>query len=718
MTEGVGKSAGLTQSMVALLNHAYSARRRVRHALVLQREVAECGLACGATIARYFGHRVDMAWMRERFGTSIKGANLARIKDVLAELGIDTRPLRVNVAWFATATNPAVLHWEGKHFVVYLRQSRGHVLIADPAWGLRWLTMAELSAGFSGVLLEATVGGKFEPRALVKPLEIAPLLRSLDGFKAKFLQYLGLVFAVEGLGLALPLQMQWTVDQSHRIAGIGTLPAITAGFGLVVVVQSSLSWLKGWLMGGLAPALNEDWTRRLTHHLLKLPIAFFARRHIGDVASKFISLRIIQMYLTSGAVEALLNGLFGMLALVALAKYSGEMALAVGVVMVLYAMGRKVALQRVQRLSAQQVRTAALQQTELVETIQGMESIQLAGMQERRAERMRILALQIAQQERSLMRTNSAVAAVGQGVPGLLRVGLISWGTVLLQRGFFSPGMLVAAVAYAEVFNSRVTTFVDRLMESFLLKVHGEEVADIAQATPARHQDGGDGLPEGPLDIEIVDLGFRYSYDEPWVLRHFHARIAAGESVAFCGPSGCGKSTLARLVLGLLEPTEGEIRVGGVNILNAGLTHYRRRLAAVLQDDCLFTGSIADNISFFAPNASDAAIRSAARLAAIDSEIEGMPMRYLTAVGEQGSGLSGGQRQRILLARALYRCPQLLVLDEATSSLDAANEVAISRSVRSLPMTRLMIAHRQETLATADRVIDLSLQQVAETCFP
>ncbi|HEX2919353.1 MAG TPA: ATP-binding cassette domain-containing protein, partial [Edaphobacter sp.] len=237
---------------------------------------------------------------------------------------------------------------------------------------------------------------------------------------------------------------------------------------------------------------------------------------------------------------------------------------------------------------------------------------------------------------------------------------------------------------------------------------HAERVADITLSEPeagAGASWSGD-VPDACL--ELRNVSFRYAEGEPWVLRNCNLTIRSGESVAVVGPSGCGKSTLAKIALGLLEPTEGEVLFGGINIKKLGLDTYRNWIAAVMQDDQLFAGSIADNISFFDPDASLESILLAATVADIHEEIMRLPMGYENMVGDMGSSLSGGQKQRVILARAFYRQPRLLVLDEATSHLDTRSEAAINTSVRSLGITRLIIAHRQETIASAHRVVTLS----------
>jgi ATP-binding cassette subfamily B protein RaxB len=191
------------------------------------------------------------------------------------------------------------------------------------------------------------------------------------------------------------------------------------------------------------------------------------------------------------------------------------------------------------------------------------------------------------------------------------------------------------------------------------------------------------------------------------VLKDLNLSIPRGQCIAITGPSGCGKTTLVKLLLGLMAPTSGEILVGGVKLAHLGLSNYRAIVGSVMQDDYLFSGSIADNISFFDPFPEQARIEAAAKQAAIYGEIAAMPMGYNTLVGDIGSGLSGGQKQRILLARALYKQPKMLVLDEATSHLDIWNEQLVNAAIRQIAMTRVIVAHRPETIAMAQRVVVL-----------
>jgi ATP-binding cassette subfamily B protein RaxB len=300
-------------------------------------------------------------------------------------------------------------------------------------------------------------------------------------------------------------------------------------------------------------------------------------------------------------------------------------------------------------------------------------------------------------------------AAAGTALFGFDRVLVLYFGARGILAGDLTVGMLVAFVAFKDQFAGRVNALVDTGLQFMMLSLHGERIADIALAEPEEPARRGAArrAPGRPSTLELVDVGYRYAPTDPEVISGLSLRVRAGECIGIAGPSGAGKSTLIALMAGLARPTDGRILVDGVPLEAVGTAAYRERVGCVLQDDRLFTGSVAENIAGFDPDARPEAIAEAARLAAIHDEILALPMGYETLVGDMGSALSGGQRQRLLLARALYRKPDILILDEATSHLDEDNERAINAAVRRLDVTRIVVAHRASTLAATDRVVSL-----------
>ena len=679
--------------------------------VILQTEAAECGLACLAMVASYYGYEIDLAGMRRKASMSLKGTTLKRVMEIAAQLNLDTRALRLEMEDLAALKTPCILHWDLNHFVVLKHAGPKEVVIHDPARGVQQLTWAEVSKHFTGVALELWPSARFKRERVREAISLRALSGQMHGLGRALTQILLLALALEVMVLAGPLYMQWVLDQVFPSADHQLLTVLGIGFLLLTVFQVGVTALRAWCITWISATLSVQWVNNLFGHLLKLPLAFFEKRHIGDVVSRFGSVQAIQKTLTTQFVGAVLDGLVSVLTLVLMAFYSVPLTVLVVGTFALYGLLRWLLYRPLRRTTEDHIVYAARQQSDLLESIRGIQAIKLANQQSHRQGRYANAQVDTTNREIALQRLGIGAQAGSGLIFGLARVALIWWAADLVLKGQFSAGMLVAFIAYADQFHRRGAALIDRWNEFRMLELHAERVADIALSEPETHLEGVHADEIESLRLEVRNLSFRYAEGDPWVLEHFNLTVEPGESVAIAAPSGAGKTTLAKLILGLLEPTEGEIRFGGIDIRKLGLARYRAQVGAVMQDDQLFAGSIADNISLFDPDATPQGVAAAAHLAGIREEIAALPMGYQTLVGDMGSSLSGGQRQRVLLARALYRKPQFLVLDEATSHLDVAREREINALIKRLKITRLVLAHRPETLASADRVIVLSKAQ-------
>ncbi|MGJ7903826.1 peptidase domain-containing ABC transporter [Lysobacter sp. 1R34A] len=675
--------------------------------VIQQNELAECGLACLAMIAVHHGHDLDLSSLRRRFPVSPRGATLARLIKIAGALGFDSRPLRAEIEHLADLRLPCVLHWDLNHFVVLKRIARGRAELHDPARGAVSLPLAEFGRHYTGIALELSPKTDFVPMRERQRLSLRGLAGHIVGLRRAGAQILILALSLEVFTLLLPLAMQWVIDRVLVAADIGLLNLLGIGFLVVVVFQATLTAMRGWLVADLGAALNSQWLANLFGHLMRLPLDFFEKRHVGGVMSRFVSVQAIQQTLTGSFVESLLDGLTVTLVLALLLFYSPPLTAVVLAAFAVYAALRWAAYRRLWRLKEEQLIQVARQQSLLIESIQGVQTIKLGNQQDDRRGRIANASVEVANREAAISRTTAVFSALSKLVFGAQRVLLIWLCAWLTLQGRFSAGMMVVFVAYADLFATRTGSLIDKLVDLRLLGLHGQRIADIAFEPPEAHVHTDYAGPVPAPHIEIDRLSFRYADDEPWILRDCSFSIEAGESVAIVGPSGCGKTTLAKLILGLLRPSSGTIRIGGVDIHDYGLAAYRELFGAVMQEDVLFAGSIGENIASFDHAADPARIEAAARAARIHEDIAAMAMGYESLVGDLGSSLSGGQKQRVLLARALYRAPAILLLDEATSHLDVAREHEINREISALRMTRIVIAHRPDTIRSADRVVAL-----------
>ncbi|WGS46929.1 peptidase domain-containing ABC transporter [Burkholderia sp. JSH-S8] len=684
--------------------------------LILQTEATECGLACLAMIAGFHGHYVDLATMRSRFPVSLKGVGLGRIIDIAQRLDLGTRALKLDLVQLGQLSMPCLLHWNFNHFVVLTAVSGKSVTIHDPAQGVRKLSLGEVSSSFTGVALELWPTGSFEPRAGSPAVKLRQLLGPVSGLSRSLGQILVLAFALEVFALVSPFFLQWVIDEVIVSADRDLLTVLALGFALLLLMQQATSAIRAWALMYLGTTLNVQWRANVFTHLLKLPVQYFERRHLGDVVTRFGSIDTIQQTVTSAFLSAVIDGLMSIVTLTMMFIYSRALGFVALGMMALYALLRWLWYRPLQRAAENQIVHAAKQQSHFLETVRGVKTIKLFNRQsERRSSWLTLLVEQInaGLYVQKLQLLCQQLNGLLFGLEGLIIIWL---GARLVMDGEFTIGALMAFNAYKGQFDSRVGSLIDKYFEVKLLQLQGERLSDIV-FTQGESEAGVRHVPGESehlmASIEAENLVFRYAEGEPTVLDGVSLKIEPGESVALIGPSGCGKTTLVNVLLGVLEPSSGAIRIGGVDVERLGLDRLRSLVGTVLQDDVLFAGSIADNINFFDPDADPKWVAECAQLAAVHADIVAMPMGYNTLVGDMGTVLSGGQKQRVLLARALYKRPKILVLDEATSHLDLQRERLVNAAVSALNMTRLIVAHRPETIASASRVIMLDAGKVA-----
>jgi ATP-binding cassette subfamily B protein RaxB len=685
--------------------------------VVLQTEAAECGLACLAMVASAHGHRTDLATLRQRFSVSSKGVTLKELVRMAEALRLQPRALRAELDDLGQLRTPCILHWDLNHFVVLVSVTRGVATIHDPGRGLRRLKRDELSRHFTGIALELQPAPGFAPQVERQRITLSQLLGPVTGFKRSLAQVFVLAFALELFTLLSPFFMQWVVDGVILTADRDLLLTLAVGFGLLVLIQVATAAARSWAVLVLSSTLNLQWLVNVFAHLLRLPVAWFEKRHPGDIWSRFGSVQQIQKTLTSSFIEAVLDGLMVLLALGVMLLYSVPLTLVALAAVTGYALLRWAFFKPQREATEEALVFEGRQASHFLESLRGVQAIKLFNAQGDRGSRFASLVVDTMNADIASRKLELLFGVLHRLLFGLERVAVIGLGALFVLDGKLSVGMLFAFFAYREQFALRVSALIDKTVALKMLRLQGERLADIVLTAPEGEgeRDAPAAAPEaGAPAIELRDVSFRYADGEPEVLRGVSLRIEPGESVAIVGPSGGGKTTLLKLMLGIHAPTHGELRVGGQPLSRVGLRAWRDRVGVVMQDEPLFSGSIAENIAFFDPAPDRAWVEQCARVAAVHDEIEAMPMGYHTLIGEMGAALSGGQKQRILLARALYKRPQILLLDEATSSLDVERERQVNQAVRQLALTRVIVAHRPETIASAGRVIALHDGRVAQ----
>lgn len=684
---------------------------------MLQSEASECGLTCLAMVLRHHGQLVDLFELRQRLGSSLKGQTLKSLIQQATYVGLSARPLRLELTELGQLAVPCILHWDMNHFVVLSRVRRGSVTVLDPAVGQRRLSLKEVSRHFTGVALELTPRTDFKAGAPAPKVSMTALTGRVTGLWRSLTQILVVALALELFAIAAPLMQQMVVDEVLTAGDRELLTVIVLGFGLLLLIQTLIGLARSWMVIVLGQTLSLQWASNVFAHLVKLPVAFFERRHLGDITSRFGAVQSIQRTLTTALIEAVLDGLMAIAALVMMLIYAPVLAAVTVAAVALYGLLRWASYRPLRDAAAERLMVSAKENSHFLETLRAMTPLKLFGREDERRARWQNLMVEVQNRDLRTARMGMAFTAANTFLFGLENLLVLWLGAKLIMEamagggassgGGLTVGMLFAFLSYKTQFATRVSALINYAVDLKMLGLQAERLADICLEPPEKDEVRESDLAHLEPSIELKGVSFRYGEGEPWILKDANFTVEAGESVAVTGASGAGKTTLLKIALGLLKPNEGEVLYGGQKVAHLGVQNFRRQVGTVMQEDVLLTGSLADNITFFDVQPDRERLVACAAMAQLHEDICRMPMGYETLVGDLGSGLSGGQKQRLLLARALYKQPRVLALDEATSHLDIGNERAVTAAIAHMQLTRLIIAHRPETIAGAQRVVQL-----------
>ncbi|EKN6149860.1 peptidase domain-containing ABC transporter [Yersinia enterocolitica] len=681
-----------------------------RHSVpvVHQTESSECGLACLAMICGHYGKNIDLISLRQQFNLSARGATLAGINGIAGQLGMTTRALSLDLGEMGSLKKPCILHWNFNHFVVLVSVRRQRFVIHDPARGRRTVGLAEMSQYFTGVALEIWPGSEFTAETVRNRIRLGRLIRSVQGIKGALIKIFSLSLVIESINLVMPVATQLVMDHAIPAGDRGLLTLICVGLLFFILLRAAVSMVRAWSSLVMATLINVQWKIGLFSHLIHLPLGYFERRKLGDIQSRFGSLDALQATFTTSVVGAMMDGIMVIGVLVMMVLYGGYLTWIVLGFTVVYVLIRLLTYGYYRQLSEESLIRSARASSYFMETLYGIATVKMQGMTERRSAHWLNLeidtintGIKVTKMDLFFGGINTFIAACDQAV--------ILWlGASLVIDNQMTLGMFVAFGAFRGQFSDRVSSLTSFLLQLRMMSLHNERIADIAlNETDNQKPDRPYVAEMQPFSLETRDLTYRYDSQFPPVFSDLNITVMPGESVAIMGPSGAGKTTLMKVLCGLFEAGSGKVMVDGTDIQQLGINNYHKMIACVMQDDKLFSGSIRENIGGFADDIDELWMIECTRASYIHDTIMKMPMGYETLIGELGEGLSGGQKQRIFIARALYRKPGLLFMDEATSHLDKESEEFVNQAIKKMNITRIIIAHRASTIKSADRVITI-----------
>lgn len=692
------------RQIINLLDLRWQRRVPVIH----QTETAECGLACLAMICGHFGKNIDLIYLRRKFNLSARGATLAGINGIAEQLGMATRALSLELDELRVLKTPCILHWDFSHFVVLVSVKRNRYVLHDPARGIRYISREEMSRYFTGVALEVWPGSEFQSETLQTRISLRSLINSIYGIKRTLAKIFCLSVVIEAINLLMPVGTQLVMDHAIPAGDRGLLTLISAALMFFILLKAATSTLRAWSSLVMSTLINVQWQSGLFDHLLRLPLAFFERRKLGDIQSRFDSLDTLRATFTTSVIGFIMDSIMVVGVCVMMLLYGGYLTWIVLCFTTIYIFIRLVTYGNYRQISEECLVREARAASYFMETLYGIATVKIQGMVGIRGAHWLNMKIDAINSGIKLTRMDLLFGGINTFVTACDQIVILWLGAGLAIDNQMTIGMFVAFSSFRGQFSERVASLTSFLLQLRIMSLHNERIADIALHEKEEKKPEIEIVADmGPISLETNGLSYRYDSQSAPIFSALSLSVAPGESVAITGASGAGKTTLMKVLCGLFEPDSGRVLINGIDIRQIGINNYHRMIACVMQDDRLFSGSIRENICGFAEEMDEEWMVECARASHIHDVIMNMPMGYETLIGELGEGLSGGQKQRIFIARALYRKPGILFMDEATSALDSESEHFVNVAIKNMNITRVIIAHRETTLRTVDRVISI-----------
>ncbi len=686
---------------------------RRKRPFVAQHDQMDCGAACMSMVARFFGRRINLPTFRALLHVTREGASLFSLKKAAEHVGLEAIGVQARYEDLGSYLVPFIALTE-YHFVVVYRVGPEEIVIGDPARGIVTLRAGEFAGEWSQIaLLLKPTPALFEfPQSVASFRKYGKILK---GLRASLLEAMLASCLLFVLGLAPPLFMQLLFDRVLPSQDTSLLNGVSLAVLAITITSQLVEWARNYLLMMAGSQADAKFASLFLRRAFDLPLGFFAVRHVGAVTTRLSELAKIRSFLTEQTLAMFIGAVSAVLYAVVLGLYHLELLVVVLTVAPLTLVSVRIFSPRLKRILQQVFKLQSKSRGLAFEHFGRFETIKALNASVAARWRWDENFFKLLDLRRRAARITATITGATSVLDGVTNVVVLLSSVWLHSRGELSLGQVVAANVLVTSITGPISAFASQWEDFEQLGVSFARVDDVITSAP---EESGERIPALQGHIEFENLSFQYGSElSPMVLKNVTLAIRPGESVAFVGASGSGKTTLAHMINLLYVPTKGRVLLDGTDAREFSLAELRRQVAMITQENNLFSGTILDNITLGDPHPSFERAMRAAHAADAHDFINDLPDKYSTQLGEGGSGLSGGQKQRINIARALYREPAILVMDEATSSLDSLSERRIIRGLHACAQrpTTIVIAHRLNTVVNADRIYVFERGRLVET---
>lgn len=667
----------------------------------------ECGLCCIAMISRYYESYITLNDLREYLDPGRDGVDIRSIHKLLLNLNYDSKVYRVKGEGIRNLNLPCILYWKNNHFVVLEKINKKRIVIVDPALGRINLTEEEFQKNFSNIVITAKPNENFEK--IKKPKNIWLSYMNII-IKSKKMLFVMIVLSIINyiFTLILPIITQRIIDNTESITNKFIIGLIILFFTYIITI-----FLNGKNQVLFKTELFKNFSEYVYKHLIKIPYGFFEKRSYGSLLFSLESLTIVKNLYAEKLVSFFIN--FGAVSILTLYLFISIPILGFTLFIILVSVAFLLKLLSKKILMLNQMEISGLSNVQVIQTelIYSMLNIKIAKIEDKIYDLWNKEFLYTLNKTKNRDLAQNYYTAVSVAVQTILPVVLLIFGIALYSKGLYSLGQIMS---YYSIINTICIYSVSIITTMNYFELSEQYLQRVKDITDQKEENEGNKWLEQGFegDINLRSVSFRYSKSSPIVLKNINMNIPFGKKIAIVGASGSGKSTLGKLILGLYEPSEGDIKLGDIDIKDINKKSLSKLMGIVPQDTYLFNKTIFENITMNREDITIEEVIEACKIAQIDNEIRNMPMGYDTLISDMGMNISGGQRQRIILARSIVSKPKIILFDEATSSLDSINENNISKYLENLGFTRIIIAHRISTIADSDIIYVLQNGEIVE----
>lgn len=695
-------------------------RRHVAFPFIRQHDQMTCGTTCIMMIAKYFGKSFASSRLRELAHVDLSGSSMANLASAAEQLGFSTRGLKLDYETLLTISLPCVIHWQGYHYIVVYKIDRKNVWISDPAMGNRKYTRKYFEENWNGITLTLEPTATFE-----RQTEDKSSLKNFVQFVTPYKTILAEIFLASLLlnvfGLATPIFTQNIVDKVLIHQDISMLNIMMLGMLIILVFRILTMIVRQYLIIHTSMKIDLRMLVVFYKHLLSLPLGYFKVRKIGDFITRFGENMKIRNFLTNTALTIVLDVILIVVYLSLMFYYNLQLTTVVLILIPLFIVITILFTPVLKKLNIDSFNARVESDSHLIESIHAIDTIKAMNLEYTTRWKWEDKFIKSLNIDFKLSNTAMYFHSIGDFVATVGSTIILWYGAHQVIQQVMSVGELMAFMALmGSVITpiNRIITVWDNIQQTL---VSVDRLNDIFTAEPefpeSMEEVTGFVLREPRGEIVFEKVFFRYGgEDDAYILSNLNFKILPGQTLAIVGRSGSGKTTLVRLIARFYDASEGIIVIDGYDLKNINLAHLRKLVGFVLQENHIFNATIRENISIGDPDEKMEKVIEAAKLANAHDFITGLAQGYETKVGESGLQLSGGQKQRIAIARVLYHKPQIVIFDEATSSLDTESEQAIQNNLNSIlkDKTAIIIAHRLSTVRNADSIIVLDNGEIVE----